>query len=173
MRSAEKAIIRHDGFFDGKETNNILTYIQNLWTNTELTLGAIFGICFTCLDKAVGGIDASIEALAVLMIVDVLTGIAAGLKHHRLSSAIGARGLFKKAGIFLCILIGFLLDTAMNADIFRDMVIAGFALIECMSLIENIDRMGFGYIIPVFLRTKLKQIADEKDINKKKGDNKK
>jgi toxin secretion/phage lysis holin len=150
-----------------------LTYIQNLWTNTELTLGAIFGICFTCLDKAVGGIDASIEALAVLMIVDVLTGIAAGLKHHRLSSAIGARGLFKKAGIFLCILIGFLLDTAMNADIFRDMVIAGFALIECMSLIENIDRMGFGYIIPAFLRTKLKQIADEKDINKKKGDNKK
>jgi hypothetical protein len=61
----------------------------------------------------------------------------------------------------------------MNADIFRDMVIAGFALIECMSLIENIDRMGFGYIIPAFLRTKLKQIADEKDINKKKGDNKK
>jgi len=59
------------------------------------------------------------------------------------------------------------------ADIFRDMVIAGFALIECMSLIENIDRMGFGYIIPAFLRTKLKQIADEKDINKKKGDNKK
>ena len=150
-----------------------MTYIQNLWTNTELTLGAIFGICFTCLDKAVGGIDASIEALAVLMIVDVLTGIAAGLKHHSLSSAIGARGLFKKAGIFLCILIGFLLDTAMNADIFRDMVIAGFALIECMSLIENIDRMGFGYIIPAFLRTKLKQIADEKDINKKKGDNKK
>ena len=49
------------------------------------------------------------------------------------------------------------------------MVIAGFALIEGMSLIENIDRMGFGYIIPAFLRDKMKQIAEEKRL---KGDKK-
>ena len=136
-----------------------------------MTLGAVFGICFTCFDKAVGGIDASIEALAVLMCLDVITGVAVGLKQHRLSSAIGSRGLFKKAGIFVCILIGFLLDTAMSLDLFRDMVIAGFALIEGLSLVENIDRLGYGYIIPAFLRTKLKQIADEKNIIEK-GDNK-
>nr|WP_302817036.1 phage holin family protein [Selenomonas flueggei] len=124
---------------------------------------------YTFLDKAFGGLDASIEALAVLMCLDVLTGIAAGLKHHRLSSAVGSKGLFKKAGIFVCILIGFLLDTAIHVDIFRDMVIAGFALIEGMSLIENIDRMGFGYIIPAFLRDKMKQIAEEKRL---KGDKK-
>ena len=103
------------------------------------------------------------------MCLDVLTGIAAGLKHHRLSSAVGSKGLFKKAGIFVCILIGFLLDTAIHVDIFRDMVIAGFALIEGMSLIENIDRMGYGYIIPAFLRDKMKQIAEEKRL---KGDKK-
>ena len=150
-------------------------YIQNLWTHTELMLGALFGICFTCIDKAIGGIDASIEALAVLMALDVITGISAGLKKHRLSSAIGAKGLFKKVGIFVCILIGFLLDTAMNIDIFRDMVIAGFALIEGISLIENIDRLGFGYIIPNFLRTKIKQIAEEKEVieTKQKGDKQK
>ena len=72
-------------------------------------------------------------------------------------------------GIFVCILIGFMLDTAIQVDIFRDMVIAGFALIEGMSLIENIDRMGFGYIIPAFLRDKMKQIAEEKRL---KGDKK-
>lgn len=105
------------------------------------------------------------------MCLDVITGVAVGLKQHRLSSAIGSRGLFKKAGIFVCILIGFLLDTAMSLDLFRDMVIAGFALIEGLSLVENIDRMGYGYIIPAFLRTKLKQIADEKNIIEK-GDNK-
>lgn len=105
------------------------------------------------------------------MCLDVITGVAVGLKQHRLSSAIGSRGLFKKAGIFVCILIGFLLDTAMSLDLFRDMVIAGFALIEGLSLVENIDRLGYGYIIPTFLRTKLKQIADEKNIIEK-GDNK-
>lgn len=106
------------------------------------------------------------------MCFDVITGIGASIKHHKLSSAIGARGLFKKAGIFVCILIGFLLDTAMQLDLFRDMVIAGFALIEGISLIENIDRLGYGFIIPAFLRTKIKQIADEKNITKEKGDKK-
>ena len=62
-----------------------------------------------------------------------------------------------------------MLDTAIQVDIFRDMVIAGFALIEGMSLVENIDRMGFGYIIPAVLRDKMKQIAEEKRL---KGDKK-
>ena len=44
------------------------------------------------------------------------------------------------------------------------MVISGFAIIEAMSLIENIDRMGYGFIIPDFLRNKLSQIADEKKL---------
>ena len=38
-----------------------------------------------------------------------------------------------------------------------------------MRLIENIDRMGFGYIIPALLREKMKQIAEEKRL---KGDKK-
>lgn len=156
-----------------RRTTIIFTELQSLWTNNELTLGASFGICFACIGQALGGIDASIEALAVLMVLDVITGISASIRKKRLSSSIGAKGLFKKAGIFLCILIGFMLDTAMHLDIFRNMVIAGFALIEGISLIENIDRMGFGYVIPKFLRSKIKQIAEEKEIKKtRKGDKK-
>lgn len=148
-----------------KETKTILQHIQELWTAAELKAGAVFGLCFTCLDKALGGIDSTIEALAVLMALDVITGVAAAWKHHSIRSAVGTHGLFKKAGIFVCILIGYLLDTAMSIDLFRDMIIAGFALIECMSLIENIDRMGYGYIIPSFIREKLKEIAREKKLN--------
>ena len=150
-----------------KETNPIVQHLQELWTVTEIKAGVIFGFCFTCLDKALGGFDNAIEALAVLMVLDVITGISAAWKHHSLRSAIGTHGLFKKAGIFTCILIGYLLDTAMNIDLFRDMIIAGFALIECMSLIENIDRMGYGYIIPRFIREKLKEIAKEKQLNER------
>ena len=57
----------------------------------------------------------------------------------------------------------------MHMDIFRDMAIAGFALIEGMSLIENIDRMGYGFLIPAFLRSEMHQIAEEKRL---KGDTK-
>ena len=50
----------------------------------------------------------------------------------------------------------------IGTEVFRGMTISGFALIEVVSLIENLDRMGWGYIIPNFLRVRLKQIADEK-----------
>lgn len=149
-----------------------MSSIQHLWTQTELTIGGACGIAVAFLNHILGGIDASIEALALLITIDIITGLAAGMKYHRLSSAIGVRGLFKKSGILLCILIAALLDTAMSIDLFRDLTIAGFAVIEALSLMENIDRLGYGYIIPHFLRDKIKQIAEEKKLIEKKKGNK-
>ena len=57
----------------------------------------------------------------------------------------------------------------MAIHMFRGMVISGFAIIEALSIVENIDRMGFGFIIPAFLRDKLMQIAQEKHIIQKEG----
>lgn len=120
-------------------------------------------------DLAIGGIDTPIKALAILIVLDFVTGITAGYRTGSLSSRVGSKGIIKKAGIFVCIMFAYLLDNAMAIQMFRGIVISGFAIIEAMSLIENIDRMGFGYIIPDFLRTKLAQIAEEKKI---KGDDK-
>lgn len=118
-------------------------------------------------DLAIGGIDTPIKALAILIVLDFVTGITAGYRTGSLSSKVGSKGIIKKVGIFVCIMFAYLLDNAMAIQMFRGIVISGFAIIEAMSLIENIDRMGFGYIIPDFLRTKLAQIAEEKKI---KGD---
>ena len=120
-------------------------------------------------DLAIGGIDTPIKALAILIVLDFVTGITAGYRTGSLSSKVGSKGIIKKVGIFVCIMFAYLLDNAMAIQMFRGIVISGFAIIEAMSLIENIDRMGFGYIIPDFLRTKLAQIAEEKKI---KGDDK-
>lgn len=121
------------------------------------------------LDLAIGGIDTPIKALAILIVLDFVTGITAGYRTGSLSSQVGSKGIIKKVGIFVCIMFAYLLDNAMAIQMFRGMVISGFSIIEAMSLIENIDRMGFGYIIPDFLRTKLAQIAEEKKL---KGDDK-
>ena len=120
-------------------------------------------------DLAIGGIDTPIKALAILIVLDFVTGITAGYRTGSLSSQVGSKGIIKKVGIFVCIMFAYLLDNAMAIQMFRGIVISGFAIIEAMSVIENIDRMGFGYIIPDFLRTKLAQIAEEKKI---KGDDK-
>lgn len=102
--------------------------------------------------------------------MDFITGVTAGYRTGTLSSRVGAKGLLKKGSIFLCIVIACLLDMAMSMHVFRGMVISAFAIIEAMSLVENIDRMGFGAYIPEFLRVRLKQIADEKVIVKKEDD---
>ena len=118
------------------------------------------------LDFCLGGIDTPIKALAILMFLDFITGVAAGYRTGTLSSRVGSKGLLKKVGIFLCIIIACLLDMAMSMHIFRGMVISAFAIIEAMSLVENVDRMGYGAYIPEFLRVRLKQMADEKVIVK-------
>lgn len=123
------------------------------------------------LDFCLGGIDTPIKALAIIMCMDFITGVAIGYRTGNLSSHIGAKGLMKKVSILLCITIACLLDMAMSMSVFRGMVISAFAIIEAMSIIENIDRMGYGAYIPKFLRDHLKQVANEKVGMEKEEDN--
>lgn len=147
--------------------------IQSLWSFTELRAGAIFGAAFSCFDHLFGGWDRAIEALALLVVLDIVSGVSVACKKHRLKSAIGTYGMFKKAGIFFCVLIGFLLDEALGVDMFRDVIIAGFALIECISIIENIDKLGYGFIIPAFVRQRVETVAIEKQVIRDKKKEKK
>lgn len=139
-----------------------------LWTTTELKTGAFFGLLWGALDFLLGGIDVPIMALSCLIILDFLTGITAAYKNAELNSRIGAAGLRRKAGIFICIIIAYLLDTAAGVMMFRGMVITGFAIMEVLSLVENFDRMGYGDMIPLFLRVHLEKIAEEKHLSSMK-----
>lgn len=142
----------------------MIIFSQHLWTTAELKIGAIFGVLWAIFDMAIGGIDTPIKALCILITIDFITGIAAGYKTDSLSSKCGSKGLFKKIGIFIAIMLAYVVDCAMAINMLRGMVISGFAIIEAMSIVENTDRMGYGFLIPDFLRSKLIQIADEKKI---------
>ena len=142
-----------------------------MWTTTELKTGTFFGLIWGALDLMLGGIDAPIMALSCLIMLDFLTGVMAAHKNSELNSRTGATGLMRKAGIFICIIIAYLLDTATGVIMFRGMVITGFAIIEVMSLVENFDRMGYGDMIPLFLRVHLQKIAEEKKLINKEEEN--
>jgi toxin secretion/phage lysis holin len=146
--------------------------IMALWTTTELKAGTLFGLLWGLLDFMLGGIDAPIMALSCLIMLDFLTGVTAAYKNAELNSRTGGVGLMRKAGIFVCIIIAYLLDMATGLMMFRGMVITGFAIIEVMSLVENLDRMGYGEIIPSFLRLHLQKIAAEKNLKIKEYDEK-
>lgn len=144
--------------------------MNHLWSQSERYLGVLTGMVWVWLDFCLGGIDTPIKALAILICLDFITGVAAGYHNNELNSRTGARGLLKKSSIFICIMVAYALDSAMAINMFRGMVISGFSIIEVISLIENVDRMGYGEYIPPFIRDRLQQIANEKKITE--GDNK-
>lgn len=148
-------------------TNDLYDILTTLWTPLEMKIGIAAGLLWSVFSFAVGGVDAPLLAIFALMTLDIMTGLAAAFITGQLGSKLGAKGLFKKAGILLCISVGSLLDTAGGTTLFRSMMIVGFAVIEALSIVENIDRMGYGDTIPHFLRKSLKQIAKEKNIRKK------
>jgi len=135
-----------------------------LYTVTEYKIGAIGAIVGAGLNTALGGIDQQITALASLVTADYATGIYAAWKNGIISSRVGYKGMLKKLGIFAAIALANCIDAAGGIHILRSAVLFGFAVVEGTSLLENIDRMGYGDYIPAILRSKLIQIRNEKGV---------
>lgn len=136
--------------------------LQELYTAFELKAGAIVGVLWGVLNLVLGGIDAPIKALCALMILDFITGVTAGWKFKELDSSVGSRGLWKKVGVFCAIGFAYCLDVAMASHMLRGMTISGFAIVEGLSVIENLDKLGVHWVIPDFLKEHLKQMAEER-----------
>lgn len=101
--------------------------------------------------SALGGWDAALQTLCILMAADYLCGLACALVWHRSSkSADGAfesraslKGLLRKGGILLVVLISARLDqAALTGGYVRTAVILFFVANEGFSILENLGIMG-------------------------------
>lgn len=145
-------------------------YIQDIteFTRTLYTLGQIkimfvAGIIGGAISYAIGGVDKSIITLLVLVIIDYLSGLLAAAYHGEISSSKGFRGINKKLIIFLMVSVSNLLDQGMDiGHTLRTMAIMAYTANEGISIIENIERMGYGKLIPSTLRNKLTQLQQDK-----------
>lgn len=146
--------------------HKMINTVWNLWTATEIKIGCLFSILWLAFNTLVGGVDDQIQALVILVSLDILTGMVASCKSHSFASSVATRGLCKKAVMFLIIGLGVLLDGAMHTHMVRTMFIGAYAIIEAMSIVENIDKLGYGHYIPNFIRNALAQIAREKHVDK-------
>lgn len=133
------------------------------YTQTEIRVMALFGAIGAFFSWLVGGMDAPIRALLVLIAIDYITGMIAAWKTGTLDSRKGFTGIMRKVSILAVVAFANLLDTSMSLNhIFRSMAIFGYAGMEGLSIIENTDRMGYSEYIPQFVRDKLIQLRDEK-----------
>ena len=140
----------------------IVDFLGSLYTITEIKILAVSGILGGIVAKCLGGFDQQIQALFIMVIVDYATGMYAAWKHNEIWSKAGYHGLMKKLSIFGAVAFAFLVDCSLKTDVVRYTAIAGFGIMEAISIIENADRGGWGGFIPPFLRGHLSQIKEQK-----------
>lgn len=146
--------------------NSLMTIIDDVFdfaknlvpTGAEqwlLGIGAAIGLGIAI---AVGGMDKMIYALIALMILDYASGIVAACRTGQWDSSTGFVGLAKKAVILAVVALCNTVDTAMDTHTLRQMAICAYALNEAGSIVENIDRAGWGEHIPAFIRNALARL---------------
>ena len=140
------------------QISEVFYFVANLYSKTEIKIIAISGIIGGFIASAVGGFDKQLVALFILMLLDYATGMYAAWHEHTIFSKRGYQGVMKKLSILVAVSFGVLVDMVLKTDFCRYTVIAGFGVMEAISIIENADRGGYGHVIPPVIRKHLKEL---------------
>ena len=120
--------------------------MKEFWNTIQLVFTAIGG----WLGYFLGGCDGLLIALVVFVVVDYLTGVMCAIADHKLSSAVGFKGICRKVLIFLLV-IG-------TGSVLRTAVIFFYISNEGVSLVENAAHLGLP--VPDKLKDVLEQLHD-------------
>lgn len=113
----------------------------------------------------IGSCDTLFKVLLIFIGIDYITGILKAIYNKKLNSGIGAKGIIKKIGYILIVIVAGLLDTLLNSpNYIRNIICYMFITNEGISIIENWANMGIN--IPNFLREKLDSMSNNNDIKK-------
>ena len=144
--------------------------IDLIWTKIQIAVSAIGG----WLGYFLGGVDGLMIALIVFMVLDYLTGLMCAVLDKKLSSAVGFRGIFKKALILIMVGIANVVDVHVvgTGSALRGAVICFYLSNEGLSLLENAAYIGLP--VPERLKEVLAQLHNrdkkEKDDTTNTGD---
>lgn len=107
-----------------------------------------------------GGYDILFKIFLIFIIIDYISGILQAIYNKKLNSQIGAKGIVKKVGYILIVIIAAAFDTLNgNAMAIRNVIIYMFIANEGISILENLSQIGI--LIPNILKNKLESMGDE------------
>lgn len=119
--------------------------MENVWKGIIKWLAAVGG----AIAGAMGGWDATLKVLVVMMIVDYLSGLMAAAmgrsdktEYGGLSSKAGFLGLGKKGLMLAVVWMATMLDAAMGTAMCRDAACWFYIANEGISVLENLDHVG-------------------------------
>lgn len=119
-------------------------------------ISAICGISISAILWLVGGIDISLTWLFVFCVIDYITGTCSAFRQGQWTSKVGGKGIVKKLLIFLFVVLAHGIDEVCHIDYIRQAVIIAYIINESGSILENIETLGYGKVIPPILRHGLK-----------------
>lgn len=147
--------------------NDIVFYIK---LQVAVVMGTISAI--------LGGYDALLEAMFILMILDIVCGVIdAGFFNHSKYSKNGltseglVKGAIRKCMLLCIVAIAVVLDKILAMDYIRNCAVIYFIATEGLSLLEHMIAMGVPF--PKFLKEILEVLlekADSGEHNKNGGD---
>ena len=134
------------------------------YTQIELRTMALFSAVGAAFSFLVGGVDKLLTALLIFVVIDYATGLIAAWKTATLDSKKGLDGIKRKVVMLVIVIMAHWIDVSIfGVSTCRSMVIFAYLGNEGLSIIENLDRMGYGEYIPAFIREKLVQLRKEKE----------
>lgn len=108
----------------------------------------------------VGGIDVAIQCLLIAIIIDYISGLIKAFNTKQLSSKIGFKGILKKVGVLLIVMLSVLIDRVTGeTGAIRTLVIYYFVANEGLSIIENLGQAGLP--IPKAIKNALKALKEQ------------
>ena len=107
-----------------------------------------------------GGVDVALMCLIIAIILDYISGIIKAFNTKQLSSKIGFKGILKKLGILVLVMLAVLIDrVGGNTGAIRTLVIYYFVANEGLSILENLGEAGIP--IPNAIKKALKVLKDQ------------
>ena len=119
-------------------------------------ISAICGISISSILWLIGGIDISLTWLFIFCVIDYITGTLSAFRQGQWTSKVGGKGIVKKLLIFLFVVLAHGIDEVCHIDYIRQAVIIAYIINESGSILENIETLGYGRVIPPILRHGLK-----------------
>lgn len=115
-----------------------------------------------------GGWDVALACLIVAISLDYVSGVIKAYITKELSSKIGFKGLLKKIGVLVIVMLSVLVDQITGSTgAIRTLVIYYFVANEGLSILENLAQAGVP--IPNSIKNALKILKDLGNDKKTKG----
>ena len=121
---------------------------------------SILGMLLTYVVYLLGGIDIAMQCLLIAIVLDYISGMIKAFNLKQLSSKVGFKGIVKKVGVLLIVMLGVLVDRVTgDTGAIRTLVIYYFVANEGLSIIENLSLAGVP--IPKGLKKALKALKEK------------